>query len=198
MSEKSELKNASRMIFLFYTEDGLIDLAIGLVIFGFGGLLILDMPGFVGVLGLVSIGLWYLGKRFICMPRTGIIRLEQAMQKKLTGFFVVMIILGIGVLSMLFTRLGSLKPGGHPLMMLALVLALGISVLGLIMKVNRLYFYAILIFAAFSGGAVMNGLVEGSDVFILSVIGTGLIILAAGTVVLARFIRKYPIVEEEA
>ena len=197
MSKKTAPKDLSRNIFLFYTEDGLIDLAIGLVLFGFGGLLFLKQPGFIGVLGLLTVGLWYLGKRCISMPRIGIIRLQESARHRLTGFFITMIILGSGVLATLLTRSGDLKSGNLPLILFALVLALGISALGLILKVHRLYIYAILVFSVFSGGNIFNRAVGGTDIFILSVMGTGLIILAAGTVVLSRFLRKYPKVTEE-
>jgi len=197
MSEKTVMKDINRRIFLFYTEDGLIDLAIGLVLFGFGGLLFLDMPGYIGVLGLLAVGLWYLGKRRITMPRIGTIRLRQAEKEKLAGFFITMILLGSGVLATLLTRTGGLKSGTLPLLMFALVLALGISALGFILKAHRLYIYAILVFSALSGGNVLNRAVGSTDLFILFVMVAGLIILAAGSVVLSRFLRKYPKVTEE-
>lgn len=200
MSEKLVMKDIERRVYMFYTEDGLIDLAIGLVILGFGGLLFLDFSGFTGVLGLVPVGLWYLGKRVITMPRIGIIQPDKAMGRRLAGFLSTMVVIGagVGVMAFLLAGTGSQLSDGHPLMMFALVLSLAISALGLVMKVGRLYFYAILVFLAFSIGEGVNGMVEGPDFFLLSVICTGIIILLTGTGVLFRFLQKYPVVNGEA
>ena len=200
MSEKLVMKDIERRVYMFYTEDGLIDLAIGLVILGFGGLLFLDFSGFTGVLGLVPVGLWYLGKRVITLPRIGTIQPDKAMGKRLAGFLSTMVVIGaaVGVMAFLLAESPSQLSDGHPLMMFALVLSLAISALGLVMKVARLYFYAILVFLALSIGEGVNGMVEGPDFFVLSVICTGIIILLTGTGVLFRFLQKYPVVNGEA
>ena len=58
MSESINLKGIKRQVYLYYSEDGLADVAVGLMIFGFGVLLLVDLPAMVGLLGLISFLVW--------------------------------------------------------------------------------------------------------------------------------------------
>lgn len=49
MTEKINLNKFKKQIYLYYSEDGLADLAIGLIIFGYGIFLLVDIPGLVGL-----------------------------------------------------------------------------------------------------------------------------------------------------
>jgi len=197
MSVKRPMKEIETGIYAYFTEDGLIDLAVGLVILGFGGLLFLDLPVFTGVLGVVPLGLWYLGKRCITAPRIGVIRPGQTIERKLKGFLLTMVIVGGGVLPLfLLMRSGGQSSSEYSLLLFAMILAVGLSSLGLALKVNRLYIYAIALFFAMANGSVFNRAVAGSDLFVLSVIVTGVIITLAGILILIRFMLRYPVVKE--
>ena len=199
MSEREAMKEIENGIYAFFTEDGLIDLAIGLVILGFGALLFLDFPVFTGILGLGPLVLWYLGKRFITAPRVGIILPGQSIERKMKGFYTAMLIVGAGLLPLfLLMRVGGQVSTGQPLVLFALLLALAIIVLGLVLRVGRLYIYAVLLFVAMSTGAVFNVQVSDTDLFVLSVIMSGTTITLSGAVVMFRFLQKYPVVKSEA
>ena len=58
MSENIDLKKIRQEVYLFYSEDGLADLAIGLMILGFGIFLLVDLPALVGLLGLLPFLVW--------------------------------------------------------------------------------------------------------------------------------------------
>ena len=196
MSEILNLKEIKRQVYLYYSEDGLIDLAIGLVIFGFGALLLADLPAMVGVLGLIPLLIWYLGKRYLTIPRIGSIQPDQGMKKQFVGFSINMIAIGVGVflLFILTPGTGTELLADHPLALFGFMLALAISALGLLMKTNRMYYYAMLVFLAMAIGEILNKSIITVDLYLLSVIIAGGIIIVSGIVVLVKFLNKYPIV----
>jgi hypothetical protein len=78
------------------------------------------------------------------------------------------------------------------------VIAAGVSVLAYLVNASRLYAYAFLLFAAFTGGEILSQTITTIDAFALSVIIAGALILFSGLVVLVRFVRKYPVPTMEA
>jgi hypothetical protein len=191
MPENLNMRQIRDDLYRSYADDGLVDLALGLVIFGFGALLLLDIPWLVGLLGLISLLVWYLGKNYLTRPRLGTFKPSAAMDKRFRGFFISLLIIGLGVL--VFFMLGN-ESAAHPLALFGLVLALGISALGLLMKTNRLYYYAFLVFAAMAFGEALNPSIKNIDIYLLAVITAGGVILIAGSVVLWRFLRKHPVI----
>jgi len=196
MSESINLKEVKRQIYLFYSEDGLADLAIGLMIFGFGIFLLVDLSALVGLLGFLPFLVWYLGKEYLVIPRVGSIQPDQEMKKRFVGFFINMVLIGSGVfaLYLLNRKSGVSFFGQHPLMLFGLALGLAISSLGMVMKTSRFYLYGLLVFAAMAIGELLSGSVTAVDPYLIAVISAGGIILVAGSIVLARFLNKYSIV----
>ena len=199
MNERTNLQEIRRQVYLYYTEDGLADISLGLVILGFGLLLLLDMPAFVGVLGLIPLLLWYLGKNSLVIPRVGSIQLGQAMKKRFLGFFINLCLIGIGVLVLFLLGRGSGESffSKYSLSIFGIVLALGISSLGLLMNAVRFYFYGVLVFIAMAGGELLMSSISAFDPFLMGMIGAGGIIIAAGLVFLTRFLGKYPVIDLE-
>jgi len=194
MPENVNMKQIQNSLYRSYAEDGLVDVAIGLVIFGFGALLLVEIPWLIALLGLIPLLVWYLGKHYLTSPRLGTFQPRASMNRKFRGFFVCLLTIGLGVL--LFFVLGS-GLAAHPLALLGLVLALGISALGLLMKTNRLYYYAVLVFAAMAFGEALNPSIKENDTYLLAVILAGGLILISGSMVLWRFLRTYPVVSIE-
>jgi hypothetical protein len=199
MEERIDLKNIRRQIYLYYSEDGLVDIAVGLVIFGFGLLLLLDLPAFVGLLGLLALLVWYGGKASLVLPRVGTIRPGREINERFQGFLINLVVIGIGVFILfLLSRSGGVSIFSRfSLSILGFVLALGISILGLLLDTPRFYFYAGLVFLAMAGGELLSERVTAFDPFLAAVIGSGVVILVSGTAVLIRFLRKYPVVQRE-
>jgi hypothetical protein len=194
MSEILNMKQIRIELYRSFTEDGLVDLAIGLVIFGFGALLLVDIPWLIALLGLIPLLVWYLGKHYLTRPRLGSFEPKASMDKKFKGFFISLLAIGLGVL--VFFMLGT-GAAAHPLALFGLVLALGISLLGLLMKTNRLYYYAFLVLAAMALGEALNPSVKEVNIYLLAVIIAGGVILITGSMVLWRFLLKYPVVSVE-
>ncbi len=199
MSESINLKEIKRQVYLFYSEDGLADLAIGLMIFGFGIFLLIDLPALVGLLGFLSFLVWYLGKEYLVLPRIGSIQPDQEMKKRFVGFFINLCLIGTGVLALYIMNRNSGEAflNQHPLMLFGFVLALAISSLGMIMKTSRFYLYGLLVFGAMAVGEFLGSMVTIVDPYLISVISAGGIILIAGFIVLTRFLKKYSVVSLE-
>jgi len=199
MSENINLKEIKRQVYLFYSEDGLADLAIGMMIFGFGTFLWIDLPALMGLLGLLPFLVWYLGKEYLVVPRVGSIQPDQEMNKRFTGFFINMILIGLGVFVfyLLNRNSGESFLSQHPLMLFGFVLGLAISSLGMVLKTSRFYLYGLLVFGAMGVGEYLSGSIIAVDPYLVAVISAGGIILVAGSIVLARFLKKYSIVSVE-
>jgi len=199
MSENINLKEIERQVYLFYSEDGLADLAIGLMIFGFGIFLMVDLPALVGLLGFFPFMVWYLGKQSLVIPRIGSIQPNQEMKKQFVGYFITLCLIGLGVFVLYLLNRGSGETflSLHPLMLFGFVLALAISSLGMVLKTSRFYFYGLLVFAALAAGEFLSTLITAIDPYLVAVISSGGIILLAGGITLIKFLKKYPVVTLE-
>ena len=197
MSEKINLSEYKRQIYLFYSEDGLADLAVGLMIFGFGCLLLVNVPGLVGLLGLFPFLLWYFGKQILVVPRVGSIQPGDEIKKRFMGFLINLSVLGAGflVFYLINLRTGKSFMSSHPLALFGLVLGIGISSLGVMLKANRFYAYALVVFLAMAVGEYLGDTVKVVDPYLVAVISAGLIIMITGSIILARFINKYPVIK---
>lgn len=196
MTEKINLKDIRRQVYLYYAEDGLADIAIGLVILGFGLLLQLELPTLVGLLGLAALLVWYGGKSALVIPRVGSIQPGRELKKRFQGFFINLALIGIGflVLILLGRRGGGVDFSRYSLSIFGLVVGLGISSLGLLLDANRFYAYGVLVFLAMAGGDLLGQGMRVFDPFLISVISAGSLITLAGIAVLIRFLNKYPVI----
>ena len=199
MNDRTNLQEVRRQVYLYYTEDGLADISLGLVILGFGLLLLLDLPAFVGVLGLIPLLIWYFGKGSLVIPRVGSIQPGKAMKKRFLGFFINLCLIGIGVLVLFLLGRGSGESffSKYSLSIFGFVLALGISSLGLLMNSVRFYIYGALVFIAMAGGELLMSSISAFDPFLVGMISAGAIIIAVGLVTLTRFLGKYPVIDLE-
>jgi hypothetical protein len=198
MNEKIDLKEIRRQVYLFYSEDGLADLAVGLMIFGFGIFLLVDLPWLVGLLALIPFLVWYLGKQSLVVPRVGSIQPSQETKKRFQGFFAALVLMGIGVLVLyLVSRAGDRALSQSPLMIFGIVVGVGIASLGLVLGAQRFYIYGLIVFLAMAGGEALLSSIKGVDPFLVSVITAGALILTAGTIILVRFLNRYPVIELE-
>ena len=199
MKDNTYLKEVRRQVYLFYSEDGLADLGVGLMILGFGALLMADAPYLVGLLGLVAYLVWYFGKQTLVIPRVGSIQPGVEIKKRLFGFFINLFLFGAGALAFFLVGGGkeAVTPAISSLMIFGLVVGLGISSLGLALKASRFYFYGLLVFAAMVAGELLSSTITSVDPFLVAVISAGGIILVSGFIVLGRFLARYPLVAQE-
>lgn len=195
MSYELNLKEIERRAYMSYHEDGLIDIAIGFVMLSWAILLLFEPKGLIALLGPIAFAIWYLGKRFITIPRIGVIEPSQKMGNRMKRLSLFLLFFGIIVLAgiLLAQVSGNAVPGFRSLSMLGLVIASGVAVVAYLLNAVRLYVYAAILFIAFAGGEALADIISGFDAFLLSVILAGAFILVSGLVVLARFLRRYPL-----
>ena len=196
MNDKANLQEIKRQVYLYYTEDGLADISLGMVVLGFGLLLLLDLPAYVGILGLIPLLIWFMGKGSLVVPRVGSIQPGQIMKKRFLGYFINLCLIGIGVFILFLLGRGSGESffSTYSLSLFGFVLALGISSLGLLMNAIRFYFYGALVFVAMAAGEFLMSLISAFDPFLIGVISAGSVILVAGLVVFIRFMNRYPVI----
>ena len=195
-----DMSEIERKVYMVYNEDGLVDIALGFVFLGWGVLLAVGPPFLITLLGPIALGIWYIGKRLIAVPRVGLIEPGEKMANRNRNLAVALLFLGvlafvgilIGVLG------GSSALDEYALGLVGLVVAGGVCVLAYLLQANRLYAYAALLFVAFAGGAALAERITAVDAFLVSIIVAGALIIVSGVVVLARFLRRYPLPVEEA
>ena len=73
MSLELDMNEIERRVYMIYNEDGLVDIALGLVFLGWGALLAGGPPFLTPLLGPMALGIWYFGKRMVTIPRVGLI-----------------------------------------------------------------------------------------------------------------------------
>lgn len=190
-----DMKEIERKAYMTLNEDGIVDIAIGCVFLGWGISLAAGPSGLIGLPGPFALAIWYFGKRFLTIPRIGLIIPSEKMENKIKNFSFFLFALGLIVLAgILLWQLGSdTLLANHRLGILGLVIAGGICVIAFLLKANRVYGYAMLLFIAFAVGESLSGRIPNVDTFVLSVIIAGALITISGLVVLFSFLHKYPL-----
>ena len=200
MSLELDMNEIERRVYMIYNEDGLVDIALGLVFLGWGALLAGDPPFLITLLGPMALGIWYFGKRMVTIPRVGLIEPGPKMADRKRNLALALLLLG--VLAFAVILIGALGDSSaladYSLAFVGLVVAAGVCVLAYLLQANRIYAYAALLFVALAGGAALNEQVTGVDTFLVSVMAAGALITVSGLVVLARFLRRYPLPVKDA
>ncbi|MFL7892869.1 MAG: hypothetical protein ACK2UM_04000 [Anaerolineales bacterium] len=200
MSYQLDMKEIERQVYLSYSEDGLVDIAIGVVITAWGLMLMMKPTGLIGLIGLLGLGIWYIGKRTITIPRIGVIEPSPKMERRLTNLAVFLFVAGLVVFGgiLLSRAAGNTLVSDYSLGILGLVLAAGVALLAYLLNAPRIYIYALILLVSFAGGEILDKSITTFDAFAFSVVLGGGLIMISGIVVLVRFLRKYPRPQMEA
>jgi len=207
MAENVDLKSLERKAYRSIFEDGLWDLFIGLIILSLGlstflssilnwsDLWISIIPTLI--LNINALLIFILGKKFITIPRLGIVKFgpkRKSKQQKLKLFLFAFFILNIVLLILPFTNLiNSIR--FEPLF-IALILGLGAITLPFVvvayfLDFTRLYIYAFLAGLGFFLSEVLYPFV-GSPLDTLLPFGiTGGVIVVIGLYHFISFLKKY-------
>lgn len=209
MSTKLDLKQIERKAYRSFFQDGLIDIQYGLIVISMTIFLTRPSGGYGPgniLLMLVCFGLsnllFWVGKRFVTLPRMGQVKFGETRKKsKRTMIFFLGIVVLIQVVVLLFTVFGwlnkdaanhvnhLLKSAGIMDMVVACIGALfvgtGMTVTAYFLDFPRGFYIAILMMLAVF-------LVLYTNQFIYPVMIGGLILIP-GVVLFIRFLRKYPL-----
>ncbi len=186
---KIDLKEIQRKITTSYFEDGIWDLAIGLIFLSFGLLLQYDLPFFVGVAAALIVTLAPLLKRAVTLPRYGQIQLLQREKRRFSMLFLLTALLGLAFLFFIFSSLNESSFGKmiqeNSLLILGIVWGVMIIFVGYWLSFQRLYLYALLIAIPF---ITLDWLIP----LPIKMVIAGGIITIIGIAILVRFIQQYP------
>jgi len=204
MIKDFDLKALEKKAWISTFRDGLLDIFLGLMFLVISFRPFLDDIGIsrpwdaiISTMLIFSIVLFYIvGKKFITIPRIGLVKFgpkRKARSKKLFVIIAIFIVVTNIILILEINKTASLAHlTGLALYMMRfgiglLLLGLPISLIAYFMEIKRLYLIAVLVAVAES----VYGYV-GSIGFIV----TGGIILLTGLVIFIRFLRDYPLPSE--
>jgi len=202
VTKQDTLREVEKKTYMSYHQDGLIDIIIGLYALAFGLGIVVDkildfsfavlMPG---ILIAIILPIWIQAKRKITLPRIGYVNIGTKGSNKLFALLLGLSVAGLGVF-FLFTMMTF--QNGRPewietiLFQYGMIwIGLGAAVIGNLfaytMGLKRLHGYGLLTLALFVSGYFLSVPFE----YLLLVAGS--VIIASGAVLLAQFIRRYPL-----
>ena len=211
MSEGDELKALERKAYRSIFDDGIWDLFMGLIILSIG------LSTFIGtilnlpegwdtiipglILNIIAFLIFYLGKKFITIPRMGFVKFgpkRKIKHLKLKIFLLFMFIVNVILVFLPLTgliRIIQIQP-----LMLTLILGLGVftfpfCVVAYYLDFTRLYYYAFLAGIGLFLKELLYPIVGSPLDTILSFGITGGAIVAIGLYYFIRFLKKYPLSE---
>jgi len=209
MAETINLKTIERRAWASYFDDGLWDIYLGLLLFAMFSELFLSAVGMswgyivpepIGNLAVSQVVLLVLaflvlfaGKRLVTVPRMGVVRFGPGRKARLWKIGIVFVITAIIGLLFAWEIVPSGLSVGIPLPLVAwiMVSVLGFGLAAYLLDFNRLYLYGAL-FAASLVSFVLLKQAGFPTVGLSVVVVSAAIMMAVGTVLLFRFLRKYP------
>jgi hypothetical protein len=206
MSQHLDLKALERRAFRSTFQDGLWDIWLGLVFLMFAVSPLLEEAGvsrtttmilWIGVDVVAFLILW-LGKKYVTIPRLGLVRFGLQRQAKLRRLRLVLAVSGLVVLIATLALNAGEKPGEA--VVLGAFAAIIIAVFGLMaysMDFDRLYVYAVSLALSLPVGEVLREHAGLPDAGYAYFVTAGLII-AIGIIHFTRFLRDYPLPAQEA
>ncbi len=210
MEQNVDLKKLEKKTFLATaTEDGLIDLEIGILIFGMG------LGWFTNFLGspwrsLVFPGLaliaFFAGRHFITTPRIGVVKFSRERQRKRAKIgLVIAAIVAVQALLIVGIVLGWIPPEFKELLgRLALPLGIGAMValimaaIAYVLGYRRFYIYGALIGIQIPLVEVLDKILEAPAADVITFTVPATVIIAYSLIRLSKFMKKYPLPEKEA
>ena len=205
MTTNMELKRIERKAWTSFFEDGLLDILLGLLLAMTGvavlprdrGLLGSWQVGIYLALLVLSFAVFWLGKKYVTVRRLGRVRFGptiRAKSKKSRARTAILVAVQVAVvvagLNMMSTDAAQGVPGGRALWALAYgVWMMGVfSLASYCIDFTRGYVIGVLYALGFSGTILLDSPI----MFVVA----GAIILLMGLVVFVRFLREYPVPEE--
>ena len=190
------INSLTRKVYLSYHQDGVLDLAAGTVVFGFGLNMLTGNIVFLMV-GWMAMMLYFLVKQRITVPRFGYVRFES--EEKTNSKLMLSMGIGVLVLFLFFAfklfvdrqpsspEMDALVQRYHMVPLSGMLFGLPALGAAIFLGLKRFYLYALLAAGLPALGAWIN-----IETYI-PIVTTGLVMLVIGTVLLAGFLKKYPL-----
>ncbi|MFX0076288.1 MAG: hypothetical protein ACFE96_12660 [Candidatus Hermodarchaeota archaeon] len=209
MSEQIDLKSLEKKAYRSLFEDGLWDIFIGIIILSLGlsTLLgsLLSLPDLwitilpVAILNIIAFLIFYLGKKFITIPRIGFVKFGLKRKSKhlklklfLGAYFILNLVLFILPFTGLISRI-QLEPLLMSLFIGILFFTFPFCVIAYLLDFTRLYFYAFLAGIGLFLIQLLNPIVGSVIAPFLTFGSFGVFIIVIGLYYFIHFLRKYPL-----
>ena len=192
MTSDIDLKQLEKKTWRSFHQDGLVDIAIGMILVISMICQLFDTARFyLYALFIVPAVFHIIAQRIITRPRLGMVKFSRQRNRKRHWLFI--IITTSTVFLLILTMKGILqKLPMTPVFIGAFILIL-CSILAFFLNLYRLYFYGVLITLSFAASEMIiirTGIIaRGAFAWLVS----GIIIMASGIWLLVKFLRKYPI-----
>ena len=196
MSAKTNHINSDR--YALYHQDGLLDTFIGLVLITAGTAVAAKMIFLSGAWIALFLPLWISARKSITMSRVPADNLPAVTPRR-SAFFVLALV-GIFVFGLMTGLLFLLSADAYPGLRaflseyLHLLIGAGLTMfflmLAMVLSTRRLGLYALLSASVFAVAHLAGW------PFFISMLVIGCVMLAAGSVLFARFIRQHPVLEK--
>jgi hypothetical protein len=204
MIEKIDLKKVEKQTYRFTFTDGLYDMAYGsLILFAAIAPILREIlyPSYIIFMILPAPLILILGKKFITIPRIGIVKFNQNRTESRNKIGLLFAILfPITVLMVVLTFLGvyNIKVGGYIVPVGAgLFVFILLSLIAYIMDYPHFYLYAVSIGLGIPLAALLKPIFGELLHYLISFGISGTLILIYGIITLIKFIKKYPTPNEE-
>lgn len=204
MTEKIDLKKVEKQTYRFTFTDGLYDMAYGsLLIFIAIAPILREIlyPSYIIFVILPASLILVLGKRFITIPRIGIVKFNQNRTKSINKIrLLIAILVPITVVMVVLTFLGiyNIKVGEYIVPVGAgLFTLILLSLIAYSMDYPHFYLYAVSIGLGIPLAELLEPIFGEPLDYLISFGISGTLILIYGIITLIKFLKKYPIPKEE-
>lgn len=208
MTEKMNLKEIEKKAYRFTYQDGIYDIMFGVLLLLFAlAPIIREFIGLGYILFLVIPAplILTLGKKYITAPRIGIVKFglkRRAARKKLVTISVILLIITFILLIMTITKtfpgtLGIILDGFAVPLIIGISTIIGMGVFAYLKDFPHLWVYGLIIGGGIPVAEVLYKTVGTPLDGIITFGIPGILILFYGMLILSRFLRKYPLPEEE-
>ena len=200
MSDKINLKEIEKKVYLSYHQDGLLDLFLGIAIILFGIGMATDQSYIGGIMPAILFPMWAAIKKSITIPRIGNVNFgtdRKIRMKKEYTFFVIFFSITVIAGLVMFFAFGNMPARLDALLRKFIMLPLGIigafgfSFLAYWKQINRYYILAILILVFILAGPLLE--IPHPIYFI----ALGMVLFLVGLFFLIRFLIQNPKVSGE-
>ncbi|MHA2398560.1 MAG: hypothetical protein ACXADU_06690 [Promethearchaeota archaeon] len=208
MPENIDLEKLEKKSWRLTFQDGIWDIYLGLLFMGFGIFSQL-FDFFSAVNAIVIITIWYvsafffffIGKKKITQPRMGFVKFgKKRKSKKIKLSIFLTFMVGVNII-FLFLPLSGFELTLNPFISLLLIgiffITLPLSVVAYFLDFDRLYLMAIMGGLGLSISELIRPVVGIPLHLVLTYCPIGGIIVVWGSIVLIRFIRKFPLPKNE-
>ena len=199
MTQNINLKDIEKMVYTSYHQDGILDISLGLLIMLFGIAMYTQLIAFVGLIPILVMGVGYLAKKYITIPRRGYVNFSNARKEKERRKMSFWLVLGIVVFGTVLIGLAkrNILSGldsvlqVYPLLALAVIFSLLIITAALMSGTDHLYAYAALVLLVLIPCQSLYASEPHRVIFL------GALILLSGLLIFIWFLHKYPLPEKE-